>query len=103
MAYRLRFAGEAARDLDETFDYIRNTLSAPKAAENLMLEIENAISGLKENPYLYAPCRDPVLAEMSYRSLVVKNYIVVYSVNDDAHVVNILRIFYGKMDYGKLM
>ena len=43
------------------------------------------------------------LEKEGYRKAVVKNYIIVYKVDEDAKKVSILRFFYGAQDYNKLI
>jgi len=37
----------------------------------------------------------------SLRKLTVKNYVVIYTVNESDNTVNIMRVFYGGQDYGR--
>ena len=88
--YKLVFAPEFARDLDSTFEYISHVLCADKAAKELMKEIDDSI--------MYPECNEP-LKSLGYRKIVVKNYILIYEVDDEKKNINLLRIFYGRSDY----
>ena len=92
------FAPEFARDLDSTFEYISHVLCADKAAKELMKEIDDSIMNLKNMPYMYPECNEP-LKSLGYRKIVVKNYILIYEVDDEKKNINLLRIFYGRSDY----
>ncbi|MFT3950938.1 MAG: type II toxin-antitoxin system RelE/ParE family toxin [Oscillospiraceae bacterium] len=96
--YKLIFAPEFVRDLDSTFEYISCTLTVPGAAKKLMREIDDAIMNLREMPYMYPVCEEP-LDVMEYRKLVLKNYIIIYSVDEKKKNVNLPRSFYGRRDY----
>lgn len=96
--YKLVFAPEFARDLDSTFEYISHVLCADKAANELMKEIDDSIMNLKNMPYMYPECNEP-LKSLGYRKIVVKNYILIYEVDDEKKNINLLRIFYGRSDY----
>lgn len=100
MKYRLIFAPEFTRDLDEIFEYISCTLSAPLAAENQMAKIDKAITALKTMPYMYPIC-DELLGELNYRKIAVNNYVIIYSVDENNRCANLLRAFYGKSEYYK--
>ena len=52
MKYKLKFSNDAAKDLDELFEYIFLTLSAPQAAEKLLVEIERQIRDLTTHPFI---------------------------------------------------
>lgn len=99
--YNLQFAKPAEKDMEDVFEYIYLTLSAPEAAKNLMHKMENQISCLSDFPYANELCRDDILAENGYRRLVVDNYIVIYSVDEYKKTVFIVRVFYGKRNYAK--
>ena len=98
--YKLIFSPEFLKDLDNTFEYISNSLKVPAAAYNLMKEIDDAIINLKYMPYMHPECDEP-LKSLRYRKIIIKNYIMIYSVDDKKGNVNLLRIFYGKSDYMK--
>ena len=82
-------------------EYITFTLEAPRAALNLLDELEKAINNLKILPLahrLYRPIK-PIQTE--YRVLTVKNYLVFYVVLDET--IEIHRIIYKKRDLSKLI
>ena len=96
--YKLVFAPAFAADLDEMFAYISSNLAAPKAAMDLMSEIDRSIMLLKETPLMYPLCPEP-LDIMNYRIMTVKNHIIIYSIDETNKCVNLLRCFYGKSNY----
>ena len=52
---------------------------------------------------MYELCRDPRLRALEYHKAVIKNFIMVYKVDEAAKTVHILRFFYGRQDYEKLI
>ena len=96
--YKLIFAPEFSKDLDNTFEYISNILKANNASKDLMKEIDDSIMNLKNMPYMYPECNEP-LKSLGYRIIIVKNYIMIYEVNEKKNNVNLLRLFYAKSDY----
>lgn len=52
---------------------------------------------------MYELCRDPRLHTLEYHKAVIKNFIMVYKVDKAAKAVHILRFFYGRQDYEKLI
>lgn len=94
--YKLKYLPLALKDLRDITSYISDTLKAPKAAMDLIDELDRSISRLQQFPY---SCRvyQPVLSlEAEYRMLPVKNYLVFYVVNENK--VEIHRIVYAKMN-----
>lgn len=96
--YKLIFAPEFSKDLDNTFEYISNILKANNASKDLMKEIDDSIMNLKNMPYMYPECNEP-LKSLGYRKIIFKNYIMIYEVNEKKNNVNLLRLFYAKSDY----
>ena len=89
------------QDIDSITDYITYTLEAPKAASNLLDELEKSIKDLKMFPLahrLYRPIK-PILTE--YRVLTVKNYLVFYVVLEET--IEIHRIIYKKRNLSQLL
>lgn len=52
---------------------------------------------------MYVKCQDMRLEKEGYRKVLIKNYVLVYKINEDSKTVNILRFFYGAQDYVKLI
>ena len=96
--YKLIFAPEFVKDLENTFDYISAILKVPNAAKKLMKKIDDSIIKLKEMPYMYPLCSEPLDA-LGYRKIVIENYILIYSVDEKSETVNLRRSFYGKRKY----
>lgn len=48
-------------------------------------------------------CQNARLMALGYRKVVIKNYIMIYRVEETTHTVYILRFFYGRRDYEKLI
>ncbi len=89
------------QDIDSITNYIAYTLEAPKAASNLLDELEKSIKDLKMFPLahrLYRPIK-PLLTE--YRVLTVKNYLVFYVVLEKT--IEIHRIIYKKRNLSQLI
>jgi len=89
------------QDLDAIIDYITYTLEAPRAASNLLDELENSINDLRMFPLahrVYRPIK-PITAE--YRVLTIKNYLVFYVALEKT--IEIHRIIYKKRNLSQLI
>jgi len=88
-------------DLNAIIDYITYNLEAPRAASNLLDELEKSINDLKMFPLAHRLYRSikPILAK--YRVLTVKNYLVFYIVLDET--IEIHRIIYKKRNLSQLI
>lgn len=98
MNYKLIFAPAFENDIDRTFEYISKNLNAPKAAKRLMADINRSISFAEGNPYMYPLCSGH-LSLLGFRKIVIKNYVVIYFIDEDEKTVNFLNLFYGRQNY----
>ncbi|MCL2094785.1 type II toxin-antitoxin system RelE/ParE family toxin [Candidatus Saccharibacteria bacterium] len=103
MTYKLIIAKAAKLDLTDISAYITRELHALQAALDLLDELERQMSLLKEMPKKFALVPDERLALCGIRKVSVKNYIVFYTVDDQAKTVNVVRILYGRRDWAHLL
>ncbi|MED4599724.1 type II toxin-antitoxin system RelE/ParE family toxin [Paenibacillus validus] len=101
--YRLIVTELAHQDLDNIVSYIAVQLANPTAASDFLDEVDKCYAHLRNNPVMYPKCQDNRLEKEGYRKAVIKNYILVYKVDEGAEKVVILRFFYGAQDYNKLI
>ncbi len=101
--YKLLITELADQDLDSIVSYIAVQLSNPKAAGDFLDEVTGCYGFLKSNPMMYERCQDRRLGEEGYRKAVIKNYVLVYKINEASKTVSIMRFFYGAQDYTKLI
>jgi plasmid stabilization system protein ParE len=52
---------------------------------------------------MYAKCQNMRLEKEGYRKIPIKNYILVYKINEKTKTASILRFFYGAQDYLELI
>jgi len=97
--YKLRFSKLYNEDVDLSYNYIKNKLEAPMAADNLIREILEKLNKIKENPNIRSLVQDKYLASMGYRSIKVKNYIIFYIINNDNKTINVVRFLYNKRNW----
>lgn len=97
--YKIAVSEPAENDLRDIVRYISAQLSAPITALKMMDIIEETIVGLSDMPKRYPFVSDDRLKAMGYRKLLVKNYIVFFSVDDKSNIVDIERILYARRDW----
>lgn len=100
--YNLVVTSKAYQDIDEALNYITNILNNKKAATELVGEIIECQRILKENPFAYSKCIDKNLEERGYRRAVVKNYILLFKIEEQKRVA-ILRFFHGTRNYQRML
>lgn len=103
MKYDIVITRAAERDLIGAADHIEFVLQNPKAAEDLLAEVETKIRTLTAFPDRYALLDDPVLKTWGVRLLTVKNYLAFYVVSEEAHRVTILRFLHSRRDWAAIL
>ena len=101
--YEVIISDAADADLDEIIGYIANVLANPKAATSLADKIAAFYDDLSHTPYMYGQCLNLRLQALGYRRVSIRNYIMVYRVDEESKTVYILRFFYGPSDYERLI
>ena len=101
--YKLVITELAHQDLDRIVSYIVVQLSNSKAAGDFLDEVTACYGFLKSTPMMYERCQDRRLGQEGYRKAVIKNYVIVYKINEASKTVSIMRLFYGTQDYTKLI
>ena len=93
---KLRYTPAAIVDLEEIFEYISVKLSSPDAARNIISNIYQSCSLLKNDPELGMELRRKVGRDVEGRCLVSGKYLIVYDVDEAIHI---LRVFDTRTDY----
>lgn len=100
--YQLEYLPVAMQDMMEIARYISHNLSNPVAAEQLANEMVSAVDRLMEFPYSNATHSTIKPLKREYRKLIVKNYLLLYWVDESDKKVTVARVVYGRRDYEKL-
>jgi addiction module RelE/StbE family toxin len=103
MTYKVLITDAALRDLDDSTDYLIHKLKNKPGAIRLYDALQADIGKLEEPPFLFECVRDPLLKAKGYRKIVIENYIVLYSVNEELRSVTLARIFHGRQNYMDLL
>jgi len=92
------FSKIAELDIDQSYTYIKDTLEAPIAAENLFSELYEKINDVLENPYKKALVQDKYLASLGIRSINIKNYYLYYTIDEKQNLINFIRFLHQLRD-----
>jgi toxin ParE1/3/4 len=101
--YKLRFSKLYKSDVDSSYNYIRDSLGASMAADNLIVEVLEKLNRIKENPNIRPLVQDKYLASLGYRSINVKNYIMFYIISGDNKFVSVVRFLYKKRNWMNIL
>lgn len=103
MDYRIHITGVAEHDLNRAADYMEFVLKNPKAADDLLDEAERKIKPLSTFPEMYSLVDDPVLSSWGIRFVIVKGYLVFYTISEEEKMVNIVRLLYQKSNWKAIL
>ena len=90
--YKIVYEKEAIKELENIYLYIRNTLLEENIAKKT---VGNIISKIKEMEYFPFANRT-INSRNKNRKLIVKNYIIIYNVDLESKIINILHIYNQK-------
>lgn len=101
--YRIVETQSAAQELEDIIEYIAKTLANPTAAADLVGSIDQCYREMEQMPKIYEECRDARLKALGYRKAAIKNYILIYRIDEATETVYILHCLYGRRNYEKLI
>ncbi|MBS3970275.1 MAG: type II toxin-antitoxin system RelE/ParE family toxin [Clostridia bacterium] len=103
MEYKLIVSKEAHNDIDDIVNYIALKLANPTAAASFLDDVEKSYYEVINKPRMYSLCQDVRLSREGYRRIVIKNYLILYRIDDDAKAIHIVRIIYSGRNYSELI
>ena len=101
--YKVNVTEPAENDLRDIIRYVASQLHAPMTALDMFRTIMDAIAKLKTTALAHPLVRDDRLAAMGYRTLIIKNYIAFYIVNEKEKFVDVDRILYARRDWMSIL
>ena len=97
----MEITDKALKEINRIYDYIANILYNKIAADNLMNRTNDRIKELSMSPYMYTEINSYDDFGRKYRRIVIKNYIVLYTIDEENKKVYISNMFYGRRNYLK--
>ena len=97
--YAIKLTNGARKDLEGIFRYVTEALQEPKTAQNLIDTLESEIMTLTTMPNRCPERRRGIYANKGYRQLLVKNYTVIFKVEEDRARVRIVTIRYSRSNF----
>ncbi|MBR6308536.1 MAG: type II toxin-antitoxin system RelE/ParE family toxin [Lachnospiraceae bacterium] len=93
----------AEEDINEAFSYIKNALCNPEAAISFADELEIKIEDICMHPQNGRPVVNEYLKIDNIRRILVKNYTVYYTIDEEQSRVIVLRVVYGKRNQDDIL
>lgn len=97
--YKVKLMSRALRDLDGIYQYIAGAMSEPNTALNMVDELEREILSLSRFPNRCAVRRSGIYANKGYRQLFVKNYTVIFRVDESSKTVIVVTVRYSASQF----
>jgi len=101
--YFVNITDIAEEDIISAIEYVANILGVPRAANNLLDEIEKKEKILEKTPGIYPFVSDEYLAKKGVKFAKIKNYMLFYIINEEKKTVNVIRFLYGRRDWQNIL
>lgn len=102
MNFHVTITASAENDLTRIFAYISTELCNPEAAEALLAKLETSIASLRIFPNRF-PVYETENQTTAIRRLVVDNFLVFYTVDTEAALVQVIAILYAKRNIAAII
>ena len=99
MEYNVELTDEFLECSEEIFDYITNTLKNKEASDRLRDKIIDNVLLLENSPKMYTEIDNTDRAERKYRKMVVNNYVILYTIDEDERIVYVAHMYYDGQNY----
>lgn len=92
--YTVKLMQRASGDLDDIYNHIADDFKEIGTAERMADALEDAILSLDEMPYRGSIRRTGAFANRGYRQLFIKNFTIVYRIDEAGKMVIIVTVRY---------
>ena len=99
MEYKIIIASKARSEIESIFDYINEELKNNNAAVRLKNKFKENIRGLKKMPKRYPEIEKRDKLKRFYRRIVVDNYVILFTIDDEKKSVYVAHVYYGRKNY----
>lgn len=97
--YKVIITPTAYKEINKIYDYITDDLYAENAAKRLMNKVEQEVQSLKDAPKIYTEIEKFDELKRVYIRIVVDNYVILYTIDEDNEVVFVSHMYYGGRNY----
>ena len=99
MEYRVKLTDQFLDEFEEICDYISNKLKNIDASNRLREKVIYNILLLENSPRMCTEIEKADRTVRQYRRLVVNNYVILYTIDEEEKIVYIAHIYYGGRNY----
>jgi len=95
----VEFTEDCIDEMDDIYNYIFKELKASESAKNLIHQVRESVLTLERSPNLYPKIEKRDRAEREYRRMVVKSYVLLYTIDECNKIVYVSHMYYNKKNY----
>ena len=103
MAYKVKFTEKCLEDIEEICAYISEKTKNVSTSKKLRTQIKKKTENLIKTPEMYAQIDKMDMLKRTYRKIVIKNYILLYTIDEIEKAVYVSHMYYSKKDYLKYL
>ena len=97
--FEVEFTEECIEEMMEIYEYISNNLKENNVAKGLMTEVTDRVLDLSNLPELYMKIGKVDRLKREYHRMVVKNYVILYTIDMEKRKVYVSHMLYGRRNY----
>ncbi len=95
----IQLIDEFIQEINEICDYISDILKAPDASNRLREKVMYNVLLLEKTPNMFEVIGKIDRVKRKYRRIVINNYVVLYTIDEDKNTIYIAHIYYGGRNY----
>lgn len=99
MKYSIKLTDEFLEEINDICNYIANNLKAPDAANRLREKVIYNVLLLEKSPKIFAEIPKMSKIKRQYRRIVVNNYVILYTIDENEKTIYVAHIYYGGRNY----
>ena len=97
--YKVIITPTALKEINKIYTYISEDLYAKSAAIKLMQQVEDQVQRLKYMPQIHTKIEKYDSLKRIYRRIVIKNFIILYTIDEENKIVYVSHMYYGRRNY----
>ena len=97
--YEIEFTEDCRDEIRDIYKYISENLKAEQSAKRLMKKMRDSVMALADSPEIYVTLPKKDRRKRDFRRMVVNNYVILYTIDENKKTIYISHMYYGKRNY----
>lgn len=99
MEYKVKLTQEFMDEFEEICEYVSNKLKNSDVSNRLREKVMYNILLLEKSTRMFVEIEKTDRTERQYRRIAIKNYVILYTIDDSERIVYVAHIYYGGRNY----